>query len=218
LQKNATDAISYYRQALERLPDDIVIQRKLAHAYFLTHNWKSAYQYYAPIPLTEMTDTERRELFSALFFDTDRRDQAIEIAKYTLDQATRDYYDTLTICLSGIHNCIVSIESYTGTSQQVVSLQQTIRQSTTISPDFQYRNFLVATALYTLGDYSISAILAGEILTNRPNYIEVRKLMGFALYELGRYTESRESLRSYIGEKPNDIESILRLADIEYTL
>lgn len=65
-----------------------------------------------------------------------------------------------------------------------------IQKATTISPDFQYRNFLVATEFYTLGAYSVSALLAAEILTNRPNYIEVRKLSGFALYELGRYTEA----------------------------
>jgi tetratricopeptide (TPR) repeat protein len=218
LQNNAIEAISLYTQVLERIPDDIVVRRKLAHVYFLTHNWKSAYQNYTLVPFSEMREDDQRELFWSLFFDTDRHDQVVELEKYTLDQSTRDYYTTLSTCLSGIHNCIVSIESYTGTSLQIIQLQKVIQKSTTISPDFQYRNFLVATEFYTLGAYSITTLLASEILWSRPNYIEVRKLSGFALYELGRYTEAWDMLRSYIWQKPTDTESILRLADIQSRL
>lgn len=63
LQNNAIDAISLYTQVLERIPDDIVVRRKLAHAYFLTHDWKNAYEHYTLVPFSEMREDDQRELF-----------------------------------------------------------------------------------------------------------------------------------------------------------
>jgi Flp pilus assembly protein TadD len=62
-QNNAIEAIAAYLQVLERIPDDIVVRRKLAHAYFLTHDWKSTYQNYTLVPLSEMHEDEQKELF-----------------------------------------------------------------------------------------------------------------------------------------------------------
>lgn len=89
-----------------------------------------------------------------------------------------------------------------------------IRKSTQISEDYQYRNFLVAAEIYGQGSYRVVDILTNEILTKRPNYTEVRKLRGFALYELGRYTEARDILLSYLEENSQDLESISRLGEI----
>ena len=51
LKNNPEQALAYYQAALEQLPDDIVIRRKIAHAYYLTRNWKDAYANYARVPL-----------------------------------------------------------------------------------------------------------------------------------------------------------------------
>jgi tetratricopeptide (TPR) repeat protein len=51
LKNNPEKAIAYYQTALEQLPDDIVIRRKIAHAYYLSRNWKDAYMNYARVPL-----------------------------------------------------------------------------------------------------------------------------------------------------------------------
>ena len=90
---------------------------------------------------------------------------------------SREYYQTVDICYSGIHNCIVILEAYSGSNTKLQDLRQ-------ISPDFQYRNFLVAAEFYKQSMYRITDILTAEILSKRPNYIEVLKLRGFALYEL----------------------------------
>lgn len=218
LKNNPEQAISYYLDALERLPDDIVIKRKLAHTYYLLRDWKNAYKYYSGVPIFDLKDNERNELFGALFFDDTRSDYITELARYDLDANNLDYYRIVDICYTGIHNCIVNIESYTGTSAQVVSLQRIIINSTQISPDFQYRNFLVAAQFYQDSMYLVVDILTNEILSKRPNYTEVRKLRGFALYELGKYTQARDTLLSYIGENPKDLESIVKLGDIYVSL
>ena len=218
LKNNPETAIAYYMQALERIPDDIIVRRKLAHAYYLTKNWKNAYDAYAKVPINELKSEEYVELFQSLFFDDARPDRLIELSKYTIDTDTRDYYSIIDTCYSGIHNCIVTIETYTGSSVRIVDLQKTIKDSVNISPDYQYRNFLVSTLFYTQGMYRAVDILTKEVLEKRPNYIEVRKLRGLALYELGRYSESRDILLSYLEQKPKDIDTIIRLGEIYYQL
>jgi hypothetical protein len=103
-------------------------------------------------------------------------DRIGELARYELDDVTRDYYKIVDTCYSGIHNCIVGIEAYTGSSSQVQSLQKIIEKSTQISPDYHYRNFLVVAEFYQYSMYRVTDILAAEILSKRPNYTEVRKL------------------------------------------
>ena len=87
-----------------------------------------------------------------------------------------DYYTAVNICYTGIHNCIVNIQSYTGTANQITSLQKIITQSTQISPDFQYRNFLVAAEFYQYSMYRVVDVMTNEMLIKRPNYSEVKKL------------------------------------------
>lgn len=218
LKNNPDQAIAYYLHALEKLPNDIVIKRKIAHSYYIVRDWKNAYLQYSWVPIAELKENDKNELFQSLLFDESRLDRIGELARYELDDVTRDYYKIVDTCYSGIHNCIVSIEAYTGSSSQVQSLQKIIEKSTQISPDYHYRNFLVAAEFYQYSMYRVTDILTAEIISKRPNYTEVRKLRGFSLYELGKYTQARDMLLLYIEENPKDLESIVKLGEIYASL
>lgn len=214
LKNSPQKAVNYYQSALEQLPNDIVIRKKIAHAYFLLRDWKNSYNNYARVPIIELNENEKSELFQALFSDNARPDRLMELSKYTLDNDTEDYYQIVDSCNSGIHNCIVTIEAYTGTATKIIDIQDIIKKSSQISPDYFYRNFLVAAEFYRQSMYRVTDILTDEILSKRPNYTEVRKLRGFTLYELGRYSQARDILLQYIEQNPKDIESIVRLGEI----
>lgn len=214
LKNSPQKAISYYQTALEQLPNDIVIRRKLAHAYFLVKDWKNSYDNYARVPIAELKEEEQTELFQALFSDDTRPDRLIELSKYTINKDIKDYYQIVDNCNSGIHNCIVTIVAYTGTATKIVNIQDIIKKSSKISPDYSYRDFLVSAEFYRQSMYRVADILTDEILSKRPNYIEVRKLRGFTLYELGKYSQARDILLQYLEHNPKDIESIVRLGEI----
>lgn len=214
LKNNPEQALLYYKNVLEELPDDIVIRRKIAHVYYLLRDYKNAYENYHKVPINELKEDEQKELLQSLFLDDLRLDRLTELWKLELTSTDRDYYKTLDTCYSGIHNCIVNIEAYTGKTTRILTLQRIIKNSTQISPDYQYRNFLVAAELYKQWAYRATDILTKEILSKRPNYTEVRKLRGFSLFELGRYTEARDILLVYLESHPEDLESIIRLGDI----
>lgn len=154
----------------EKLPEDVVIQKKIGHAYAQKRDWKNAYAAYVRTPIDELTESEQKEMLTSLFSDESQFDRIGELSRIPTATGTHDYYVILDTCHTGIHNCIVSIEAYSGTSTQVKSLQSGIRDAAKISPDYQYRNFTTAAKLYEYGAYRASAILAREILVARPDY------------------------------------------------
>lgn len=125
-----------------------------------------------------------------------------------------DYYRVLDVCSTGIHSCVVTIDSYSGTQFDILDLQSTIRDASHISPDTEYRNITLAAKFYEQGMYAASARITREILQSRPDYLEAMKIYGFSLFELGEYADAKKSLLSYLEKNPNDLESLARMGDI----
>ncbi len=68
--------------------------------------------------------------------------------------------------------------------------------------------------LYEQGMYGASSRIAEEILRNRPDYLEVMKILGFSYYELGKYADAKKYLLTYLEKNPKDLESTLRMGEI----
>lgn len=216
LKNNPDEALTYYLAVAEKLPDDVVIQKKIGHAYALKKDWKNAYAAYVRTPIDELTQDEQSEMLTSLFSDESQFDRIGELSRIPTSTGTQDYYRILDTCYTGIHNCIVSIEAYSGESLEVKSLQSGILDAAKISPDYQYRNFTTAAKLYEYGAYRASTILSREILAARPDYEWVEKLLGFALYELGNTTDAKKNLLAYLEKYPKDAETILKLWEIAF--
>ena len=69
LKNNPEQALLYYKNVLEELPDDIVIRRKIAHVYYLLRDYKNAYENYHKVPINELKEDEQKELLQSLFLD-----------------------------------------------------------------------------------------------------------------------------------------------------
>ena len=109
LQNAPEEALSYYLQIQEKIPDDQVVRKKIAHVYFLLKDWKNAYLEYVQVPFTELTKSEKDELYRALFFDTDRTEHLTELTRLPEDPV-QEYYRNIDVCYTGIHNCIIGIQ------------------------------------------------------------------------------------------------------------
>ncbi len=218
LKNNPDQALTYYLEAFERLSEDVVVAKKIGHIYFQKKDWANAYAYYIKAPIGELNAKEKSEMFSALFFDESELDRMGEISRIPTEQSEKDYYKHVDICYTGIHNCILAIEAYSGTSIEIKGLQDTIINSEKISPDFHFRNFAVAAKFYEYGAYRASEKFAREILQNRPDYYEVLKLQGFSEYELGRYSQAKERLLAYSEKYPDDLQTVVKLSDIAFAM
>ncbi len=218
LRNAPEDALKYYLEVAERLPDDQVVRKKIAHVYFLQKSWKQAYQNYVKVPLSELSDSEQNELFSALVFDETELDRVGELSKLVTGTGIQEYYRTIDICYTGIHNCVVQIESYTGAYLPLMDIASVSKNAVKITPDYQYRNFAIAAKLYEQGMYRAVEKLTKEILDTRPDYFEVVKLRATALFSLGEYEVAKKLFLQYIEHDPKDLESMVFLGEIHFFL
>lgn len=75
LRNNPEEALAYYLQVAEKLPNDQIVRKKIAHVYALQKNWKAAYENYIQVPLLELNENEKTEMLQALFFDEGQLDR-----------------------------------------------------------------------------------------------------------------------------------------------
>lgn len=217
-KNNPWDALISYLEALEKLPNDHVVEKKIAEAYYASKDWKNAYAYFTRVPIDELKLEEKKNLFRALFFSHSKEERKSELQKFALTTNEKDYYMIIDTCSNGTEPCIASISSYSWSHNEIKRLANVIKNAPKISPDLAYRNFSLATEFYVLWEYSVAYTQAKDILKERWSYYDVQKLVWFSIFALGGYTESRDVLRSYIEHVPTDIEVIVRLWEISSLL
>lgn len=213
-KNNPEEALISYLEALEKLPEDLVIEKKIAEAYYASKDWSNAYAYFTLVPITELKEDEKKKMFHALFFDKTSAEHLSELQKFSLWTGETEYYRVLDICSIGIDPCLESLNSYSWTSEKLKSLMSSINNASKISPDPAYKHFSLATEFYVIGEYRVAYELSRNILRDRSDYYDVQKLAWFSLFALGRYTEARQMLRWYIEHFPKDAETIVRLGEI----
>jgi tetratricopeptide (TPR) repeat protein len=218
LRNAPEEALSYYLSVQEKLPNDQVVRKKTAHVYFLMKNWAKAYEEYIKAPLSELHTDEKEELLRSLFFDESTFDRLGELTRLSLPADTLEYYTLVDTCYTGIHNCIITIDSYTGAIGSITELKWQIESAEKITTDYQYRNLLVAAKFYEQGMYRVTEKLLLEILKNRPDYTEIKKMLGFSLFHLGKYEEARKYILEYLELNPKDLESIIYLGELYHFL
>lgn len=214
LTNNPDEALTYYLSVAERLPNDVLIQKKIGHAYFMKKDWVNAYNSYKKTPIWELSEKEKSEFFSSLFFDESQHDRLGEIYRANVWTWELEYYQILDACHTGVHNCILSIEAYSGANQDIIGLKNATQNAQKISPDYQYRNFVVATELYKRRAFRASSLIWKEIITTNPDYLGVEKLLGFSYYEIGNYPDAQRYLLSYIERASDDSEAMSRIGDV----
>jgi tetratricopeptide (TPR) repeat protein len=214
LRNAPEEALSHYLTIQEKLPKDQVVRKKTAHVYFLMKRWADAYATYIQVPLSELSESEEVEMLSALFFDETRIDRLSELSRLDISSGSLDYYRVVDTCYTTVHDCIVRLQGYSGSSARVIELRDQITAATKITDDYQYRNLLVAAKFYTQGMYRATDNILGAVLAERADYSEVKKMLGFALAELGKYEAAKKYLLEYLDKNPEDTESIIRMGEI----
>lgn len=159
----------------------------------------------------DLEDAEKKKMISALMFDESTTIKSSEIQKLGLSVDETEYYSYIENCYTGIHNCVVSLESYSGSHEPTAKLKNIIDTYMKVSSDFQYRNILLAGAFFESKQYLAGAKIAAEITEKRPDYKIAYKVAGYCNYELGKYREANTYLGKYYAFDTKDV-------NIAYTL
>lgn len=214
LRNAPEEALAYYLSVEEKLPNDQVVRKKLAHVYYVMKDWWRAYREFIKVPISELSETDKTEMLSALFFDDTTFDRLGELSKIQLLTGTLEYYSLVDTCYTTITDCVEAITTYTGSEYRIRALDEQIQVAKKMTPDIEYRNLLLAGTFYKQWMYRASEKILADILAERPDYIEVKKMLWFSLFELGKYEGAKKYLLEYLERNPNDIESIIRMWEI----
>lgn len=219
LRNESSEALNEYISLLEKLENDSTLFRKIANVYYESKKWSEAYTYYSKVDyVKDLSDTEKSQMLESLIFDETITDTRAIIENLPLSQEQLDYYKTIDTCHTGIHNCIITVLAYSGTGQNLSDLKQIAQTYSSISPDFHYRNMLVATKLFEQKSYRASAKITEEILKIRPDYREAKKILGFSYLKLWKYEIARDTLTNYLEDIPKDLDTIAALGEIYFAL
>lgn len=142
------EALSYYLSVEEKLSDDQVVRKKIAHVYYVMKDWTRSYSKYIQVALSELNESERVEMLSALFFDDTITDRLGELNKFQLLSGTLDYYRSIDTCYTTISACVDLIASYTGSESRITELKSQIDSAKKLTSDPEYRNLLLAGTFY----------------------------------------------------------------------
>jgi tetratricopeptide (TPR) repeat protein len=121
-------------------------------------------------------------------------------------------------CYTGVENCANSLSVYTGSESRILDLKNQLQSAKKITSDNQYRNLLIASKFYEQSMYRATSKILQEILLERPDYIEVKKMLGFSLFELGKYEEAKKYILEYLDKNPRDLDSIVSLGELYFFL
>lgn len=111
-KNNPADALGFYLPILEKLPDDIVLYKKIANAYFMLKNWEKSYSYFVRVPISELSEDEKNNLIFALFYREDAIDATAEIAKLPLSDEEKVFYNLMIECYHGTQKCLDGFWNY----------------------------------------------------------------------------------------------------------
>lgn len=218
LKSDRETALRYYLNAHLRLKDDNVLERKIAGAYFDLKDFGNAYKYYVKVPFVDLEEAEKKKMLSSLMFDDNVAVKTTEIRKLGLSQDEVAYYGYVENCYTGIHNCVTTLDSYSGSYEPIKKLKNIIDTYMKVSSDFQYRNILLAGAFFESKEYLAGAKIASEIAEKRPDYKIAYKIAGYCDYELGKYKEANTYLGKYYAFDTKDVATAYTLGLTNYYL
>lgn len=166
----------------------------------------------------DLEDAEKKKMLSSLMFDESTPVKSPEIQKLNLSSDESEYYGYIENCYTGIHNCVVSLQTYSGSYEPTAKLKNIIDTYMKVSTDFQYRNILLAGAFFESKEYLAGAKIAEEITLKRPDYKIAYKVAGYCNYELGKYKEANLYLGKYYAFDSKDVATAYTLGLANYYL
>lgn len=177
-------ALKYYLNAYAKLKNDYTLELKIGDILFELKRFNEAYNFYRKVPFETLSASESDRIAKTMYYaSSPTRD--VDVEHLSFDAGKKDYYTKIiSPCQTNIHNCILSIEAYSGSYEPGKKLVDAVKNYEKVSADFFYRNALVAGLLLASKDHKAAAVISDEILTKRPGYKPVLKLAGFAHYEL----------------------------------
>ena len=222
----ANFALLQYLKAYQTDETSSITIKKIANTYFSMHQYKRAYLYYSKLQEHDST-SYKNTILSYLYYKKVNKDSNIipiisELSRVNLSAQDTFYYKNSLACLQDFHNCKQVFNDYFWPNiepeapQELSTELSRIKQAIENYRNFQtgeiyYKNALLIWAWFENWLYPLVIELWTDLLSEKPQYEPIIKLIAQSYFEIGNYKQAKKYLNTYNEIKPNE-------AQVQYLL
>lgn len=222
-------ALNEYIKALRQNPKDEQIIKKLASTYFeLKRFWNAVEQFSKIESFLDINDINKY-IFSLIYLTNYKSEENItitieKIKSLAISDEEKFYYNNVINSVSDFHSSKKAFDDYFNTNQNVTLPSLTHIKNTLINfknfktEDLYYKDALIIWSLFQNRMFSISNILAENLLIEKPNYKPMLLILWKGYYELWDLENAKKYLQLYYNLEPNDTSITYTLWTINFKL
>lgn len=222
-------ALNEYQKALRQNPKDEQIIKKLASTYFELKRYKEAVAQYSKIQVFLVWEDLNKYILSLLYLANFKSEESVKITLDTINSLTisdeeKFYYATIILSTSDLHAAKKAFEEYfKNTPMLSFTNIQNIKNAFENFKNFQsqelyYKDALFIGTLFQDKMFSISNILAKNLLEQKPNYKPMLLVIWKGYYEIWDLENAKIELEKYYKLEPKDVSITYILGTINFKL
>ncbi len=236
-------ALKKYLEVYEKNPNDTLIAEKIGNTYFDMHKYLSAQKYYKKIQ-NKTEKVQKKYLMASLYVGDihqplERQKFLQALQSENLSDEEIFYYQNSFYCIEDFHGCKIKFQEYFDAHPELEVIWEDVWTGATVSPqtamfpplknitsaienywnfqieDIDLKNAYIVAEWYKDGLYPLASIMGETILTNKPGYRPIIKIIAQSQYNMGNYSQALNTLTDYYELDPNDPEIAYMIAVIQ---
>jgi len=200
-------ALQSYLSAIKQNPWDKKVIKKIGDTYFEMNKFPSSYSYYKKLINTEFIDPKKIAI--TYFFTLPREKEKLNfqeiytnIDKFNLNKDDTFFYKTSVECIFNKDTCQSKfqnhIKEYNWKNQNILYIKEAFNNYNSFQIKEQYfKDTQILLAIFKAKMYSVTNILANDIIKNKPDYLPIIKVLAKWSFEIWNYKEAKKQLLNF---------------------
>jgi len=209
------DALDIYERVINLHPQD-EYKKKAAAIAFEARNFLKSIEWYKET-LSSLTLREKEEFLKSMRYTGDK-DFVSTLSDIDILPYIKKAYEVSWTCENTFIDCESSIKKYTFDYGPINMLKKAFDDFKNLkNTDENYKEALLIGAFYQNKDYSTVIRIGSNLLSRRPDYKPILKIVGFSAYLTNQYERAENALKKYktLDSKDPEVDFILGLIYFE---
>jgi len=209
------DALDIYERVVNLDPEDMY-KKKAAAIAFEARDFVKSITWYMET-LSTLSLREKEELLMSMRY-TGNKDFVSTLSAIDIPPYIKKAYEVSWTCENTFIDCENSIKKYSFDYQPINNLKKAFDDFRNLkNTDINYKEALLIGAFYQNKDYSTVIRVWSNLLSRRPDYKPILKIVGFSAYLTNQYERAENALKKYktLDSKDPEVDFILGLIYFE---
>lgn len=209
------DALDIYERVISLDPEDTYKKRAAAIA-FEARNFTKSIEWYTET-LESLSLREKEELLMSMRY-TGNKEFLSLLSRVDIPPYIKKAHEISWTCENTFIDCENSIKQYGFDYHSINALKKALNDFKNLqNTDINYKEALLIGAFYQNKDYSTVIRVGSNLLSRRPDYKPILKIVGFSAYLTNQFERAENALKKYktLDSKDSEVDFILGLIYFE---